>query len=586
MKETKLNSNSTPTSVSGLETGDQLCQIDGEIVETKSQVTRLLRDSTSARHLEILLARPNKRVTIEEPPLDERLSSDNTVTSSQSPMKVNSRNRQTAEETLYLNLAEINQLMRIAQKLNSNSTPTSVSGLEAGDQLCQIDGEIVETKSQVTRLLRDSSSARHLEVLVARSNKRVTIEEPPLDERLSSDNTVTSSQSPMKVNSRNRQTAEETLYLNLAEINQLMRNGNSQALMNLADDPLCYQTSCDSTRDPQRSPYRRNPSARPMGPMPLSRQALQNMRQKSFTDDQWHNLPLSDKQKPRLPSGHHKNTQQNCGKYLDIARHGHSSRHGSVYGPIDHYQCHSAPHSPLHHSNDRSSNWEVRQSREKETSKLFDACTNNHFYHDNIPEKGNHGQRHHQHHQNQKYNLMKSSINDTFRRTSEVSAEKKDDHSGRKEKWGSLDCSTRRIRSSTLTGYELMYGRGGGGGPEEHQAVRENRVRHASANYSAVKTSADAHDNWTYEDKGFVVPLKSGIRREKTPDREGPRASFSEGRKGEGEKEGGLDRGRLTDEGQKKKIMSNYLVIRALLSTTEGNISEGASHPLLSINKV
>ena len=67
---------------------------------------------------------------------------------------------------------------------------------------------------------------------------------------------------------------------------------------------------------------------------------------------------------------------------------------------------------------------------------------------------------------------------------------------------------------------------------------------------------------------------KRGDLKQQPPSRVGERGDLNEGVT------------LLADRKQKKKIMSNYLVIRALLSTTEGKLSDGECHPLLSVNTV
>ncbi len=106
----------------------------------------------------------------------------------------------------------------------------------------------------------------------------------------------------------------------------------------------------------------------------------------------------------------------------------------------------------------------------------------------------------------------------------------------RSEKWGSLDYATSVLSRPQRANASIYTGSG-----TSYVIPREHKVRHSSAGPCTTGTPN----------------LESGLHREG-----------------------------IKDESQKRKIMSNYLVIRALLSSTDGKLSEGACHPLLSINNV
>ena len=402
----------------------------------------------------------------------------------------------------------------------------------------------------------------------------MTIEEPS---KRYSDITSVSSTSVATTSLTQDQLTDSPLYLNLAETKHLLQRPDFTETK--SPRRLFSQDSFDSSHYAELgSPLHRQSSAgAKFSQLPLSRQVLQNMRHRNFASRNWSSQSKQYKQSlgqsdsstcyPPTSSGPRgRNAQfEASNNYLDVSwpSYGHSS-HNFV-------QCHSAPHSPMHHTleyPERSIHPKFDHTDDI-GSKNLDQFAKLAF--NEIHDSG--GVFHRDH----KYSFANSSSFPSGRRaTHEIDTR----YHPRSEKWGSLDCSTRRARSSTLNGYEVAYGRASFSHPTSKPAeVTGAKVRHSSANYLGTR-------NQSYQE----AKQTSNVNEQHQQGASENIQDVCENRQGTSKQQSVNEKmnyeNLITDEGQKKKIMSNYLVIRALLSSTDGKISEGASHPLLSINNV
>ena len=195
--------------------------------------------------------------------------------------------------------------------------------------------------------------------------------------------------------------------------------------------------------------------------------------------------------------------------------------------PSANFTSHSAPHSPLHQSYDSFTNFKIYARRTSRTRSPHVRIE--------IP---------------QYERLRKYSFTNAI--------DRKTNDQTKSQKWGSLDYSANR-RDGSLT-VSAAYG---------------SMHRHVLAAHDEDRRAQQDADTFQLGNHNTA-----SIKHKKPPD------------KGSGDANKNCSRGAeegmtiLADRKQKKKIMSNYLVIRALLSSTEGKLSDGECHPLLSVNTV
>lgn len=185
-----------PAARAGLKAGDIVIEFDGERVRSALHLTRLVRETVPDRVVKVTLLRDGNRQTVDVTPEGGRLRIPDISRDVERGLRNLPRNfsfdfdfdafangafgtRGRLGATLMPISDQLAEYFGVKQGvLVSTVTPDSPAaraGLKAGDVLTAVNGRSVEAVSDVSRLLRESSSDGKVELRVMRERKEVTL---------------------------------------------------------------------------------------------------------------------------------------------------------------------------------------------------------------------------------------------------------------------------------------------------------------------------------------------------------------------------------------------------------------------------